>query len=105
MVSVMVDPKVFDEIAQRLSAAVPRGVRELQEDVDKNLRAALQTALGKLDLVTREEFDVQRAVLLRSRARLDELAARVALLEEKLGVRYPMPSEERTDDNTDMDGG
>lgn len=105
MVVLMIDPKVFDDLAQRLSAAVPRGVRELQGDIEKNLRAALQAGLGRLDLVTREELDVQAAVLARSRQKLEELAARVESLEAALGVRHR--KRETTDqvDDTDMDGG
>jgi BMFP domain-containing protein YqiC len=83
----MIDPKVFDDLAQRLSAAVPSGVRELQGDIEKNLRSALQAGLGRLNLVTREEFDVQAAVLARSRQKLDELAARVESLEAALGIQ------------------
>ena len=102
----MIDPKVFDDLARRVSAAVPQGVREIQGDVERNLRAALQAALNKLDLVTREEFDVQRAVLARSRAKLDELAIRVAVLEEQLGLRpVAVETDVRPLDETDMDGG
>jgi BMFP domain-containing protein YqiC len=102
----MIDPKIFDDLARRVAAAVPQGVREIQGDVERNLRAALQAALSKLDLVTREEYDVQQAVLARSRAKLDELAVRVAALEEQLGFRsVATESELRTLDETDMDGG
>ncbi|MFN2184404.1 MAG: ubiquinone biosynthesis accessory factor UbiK [Anaerolineae bacterium] len=102
----MIDPKVFDDLARRVSAAVPQGVREVQGDVERNLRAALQAALNKLDLVTREEYDVQQAVLARSRAKLDELAIRVAVLEERLGLRpVAVESDMRPLDETDMDGG
>jgi hypothetical protein len=74
--------------------------------VERNLRAALQAALNKLDLVTREEYDVQQAVLARSRAKLDELAIRVAVLEEQLGLRpVAVESDMRPLDETDMDGG
>ena len=69
----MLDPKVFDDIARRLADAVPTGIREIQQDVEKNLRAVLQASLSKLDLVTREEFDVQCRVLARTREKLDKL--------------------------------
>ena len=106
MVSTMIDPKIFDDLARRVSAAVPQGVREIQGDVERNLRAALQAALSKLDLVTREEYEVQQAVLARSRAKLDELAVRVAVLEEQLGFRtLAAESEHKAVDETDMDGG
>jgi len=61
----MLDPKFFDDLAQRLHAALPESARVLQQDVDRNVRAAVQAALNRLDLVTREEFEVQAKVLAR----------------------------------------
>jgi len=78
----MIDFKAIDELARRLSALVPPGLDAARADLEKNFRAALQAGLGKLDLVTREEFEVQRAVLLRTRQKLDELERVVAELEE-----------------------
>lgn len=101
----MIDPKVFDELARRLSAAVPGGVRELQGDIEKNLRSALEAGLGRLNLVTREEFDVQAAVLARSRQKLDEYAARIDSLEAAMGIQHKQRSPEDAADDTDMDGG
>jgi len=80
----MFDPKILDDLSKRLNESVPAGLREVRADIDKNARAALQSVLAKLDLVTREEFDVQTAVLARSRALLDALAERVAELEKQL---------------------
>lgn len=98
----MLDPKLFDDLAQRLNAAVPEGMRTLQQDVDRNLRAAVQAALNRLDLVTREEFEVQSKVLARTRAQVDALNARVAQLEAQvLGVARKTP----VNDEQDMDGG
>ena len=77
----MLDPKLFDDIARRLSAALPSGARELQSDVEKNLRIVLQASLSKLDLVTREEFDVQARVLARTREKLDKLEKTISELE------------------------
>lgn len=79
----MVDPKIIDDLARRVSAAVPEGVRALQADLEQNFRAALQAGLGRLDLVTREEFDVQRGVLKRTRQKLEALEARLEALEEQ----------------------
>ena len=81
MVSTMLDPKLFDDLARRLSEALPSGARELQQDVEKNLRTVLQASLSKLDLVTREEFDVQARVLARTREKLDKLEKTIAALE------------------------
>lgn len=74
----MLNPKLLDEMSARVSAllaASPAG------DVEKNLRALLASLFAKLDLVTREEFDVQREVLSRTREKLTALEARVAELE------------------------
>jgi BMFP domain-containing protein YqiC len=81
MVSSMLDPKLFDDMARRLAEAVPTGVREIQQDLEKNLRAILQASLSKLDLVTREEFDVQARVLARTREKLDRLERTLSELE------------------------
>lgn len=77
----MLDPKQLDDLARRLSAAMPKGVAVLQEDLQRSLRATLEAGLNKLDVVTREEFDIQVAVLARSRAKLEALEARVRALE------------------------
>lgn len=78
----MVDPKIIDDLARRLADSVPESLRALQMDLDQNLKAALQAGLGKLDLVTREEFDVQQGVLRRTRERLEALEARLDALEQ-----------------------
>ncbi|MGA9855387.1 MAG: accessory factor UbiK family protein [Gammaproteobacteria bacterium] len=78
------DPKVLDELAKKLADAVPAGLRDLQADAERNFKAVLQSAFAKLELVTREEFDVQSAVLGRTRERLEELAARLKELETAL---------------------
>lgn len=76
----MLNPKMLDEMSARMSsllAATPAG------DIEKNMRAALASVFAKLDLVTREEFDVQREVLTRTREKLTALEARVAALEAR----------------------
>lgn len=80
----MLDTKFIDDLAHRLSAAIPDGVRNVQTDLEKNMRATLQAALSRLDLVTREEFDVQTRVLARTRAKLEQLEKTVAELEAEL---------------------
>ena len=81
----MINLKSLDELARRLSDLVPPGLADARDDLQKNFRAALQAGLGKLDLVTREEFDVQRAVLQRSREKIEKLEAQLADLEARLG--------------------
>lgn len=100
----MRDPKILDDIARKLSEAMPAGVKSLQEDVDRNLRGALASALERLDLVTREEFEVQAAVLARTREKLDAMSARVAELERRVLGESPADAEQDTS-STDMDGG
>jgi BMFP domain-containing protein YqiC len=77
----MFDAKTIDELANRLAGVIPPGLNNLKEDLEKNFHAILQTALGKLDLVTREEFEVQKMVLAKTRAKLEDLERRVAALE------------------------
>ena len=82
----MFDARQLDDLARRLAASLPKGVQVLQEDVNRSFRAALESGLGKLDLVTREELDVQAAVLARTRAKLEQLQRRVAELESRSGL-------------------
>ena len=102
----MLDPKFFDDLSQRLHNALPESARVLQQDVDRNLRVGVQAALNRLDLVTREEFEVQAKVLARTRAQLDALSLRVAALEAQvLGVRPAANANQDVDVDQDMDGG
>ena len=71
----------IDEIARRLFAKVPEAARNIQADLEENFRAVLRASLSRLDLVTRDEFDVQTKVLERTRSRLEALEARVQELE------------------------
>lgn len=80
----MIDLNYIDDLARRLSTLVPPGVREGREEMQQNFKSVLQTGLSKLDLVTREEFEVQRAVLLRTREKLEELQRTVSELEARL---------------------
>jgi len=88
----MVNVQSIDDLARRLAAMVPPGLKEAREDLASNFKSALQSGLRDLDLVTREEFDVQRCVLLRTREKIEELEAQVANLERALGTALPRPS-------------
>ena len=82
----MLNPKFFEDLSVKISqllASSPAG------DFEKNAKAMLTSAFSRLDLVTREEFDVQREVLSRSRQKLAELEARIASLEAKLAQHGP----------------
>ena len=82
----MIDARTLDELARRLTELLPGklGSAGAGADVADNVKDALRAGLRKLDLVTREEFDVQRAVLLRTRELVDTLETRVAELEQQL---------------------
>ena len=80
----MFDPKAIEDIAKRLSDSVPASFSNLKEELEKNFHAVLQSALGTLDLVTREEFDVQKAVLAKTRSKVEEMEKRVAEMEQRI---------------------
>ena len=80
----MIDLAAIDDLARRLSSLVPPGMQQAREDLEQNIKATLQMSLSKLDLVTREEFDVQRAVLLRTREKMDALERTIEQLEARL---------------------
>jgi len=74
----------LDEMVNRLFKALPAGMREFSHEAETNLRTALHSTLKKMDLVTREEFDIQQGVLARTRTKLEELEKQVAELEAAL---------------------
>ena len=82
----MIDARVFDELSQSLGKLLSPGVAEMKEDFERNAKSAVQSALGNLDLVTREEFDVQTEVLRNTRAQLKALEARIEELESARGA-------------------
>jgi BMFP domain-containing protein YqiC len=82
----MIDIRSIDELARRLSELLPPGVGQARDELVDNFRDVLRAGLRKLDLVTREEFEVQRAVLMRAHEKVDELEVRVAQLEEAIGT-------------------
>lgn len=67
----------IDQLARRLAAAVPEGLRSVRTDLEDNFRAVLKSGLSRMDLVTREEFEVQQAVLARTREQLEALEQRL----------------------------
>jgi len=71
----------IESIASRLAEAVPGGLKAVRDDLEQNFRGVLRASLSKLDLVTREEFEVQEAVLAKTRAKLEALEAKVKELE------------------------
>jgi len=67
----------IEDLARKLAEAVPEGLRSMRKDLESNFRSVLQSGLGKLDLVTREEFEVQEAILTRTREKLEALEKRL----------------------------
>jgi len=80
----MVDNKFIDELSKKVAGAMPPGARELRDDLEKNVRAVLHSSFQKLDLVTREEFDIQSEVLANTRAKLNKLEEQISALEEQI---------------------
>ncbi|UCG72772.1 MAG: accessory factor UbiK family protein [Chromatiales bacterium] len=76
------DKQNIDALARRLAESVPAGIGAVREDLSRNFAGVLASGLERLDLVTREEFDVQRKVLERTRARLEALEAELQQLEQ-----------------------
>jgi hypothetical protein len=79
--SLMSDDPI-EKLARKLAETVPEGLRSMREDLEANFRGVLRSGLSKLDLVTREEFDVQEAVLRRTREKLDRLEAQLEEIEK-----------------------
>ncbi len=67
----------MENLVKKLVDTVPQGLKSVREDLEQNFRSVLQSGLGKLDLVTREEFEVQEAVLARAREKLEALEAKL----------------------------
>jgi len=72
----------IDELSQQLESALPAGFELARDDLERILKSSVAAALARMELVTREEFDVQRAVLLRTREKLEAMAERLAQLEQ-----------------------
>jgi len=74
----------LEQLSKRISDLIPGNVKHMQEDIESNIRSLLQSSLSKMNLVSREEFDVQSAVLQRTREKLEQLEKEVeVLLEQK----------------------
>jgi len=78
------DPRSLEELARKLADSVPPQLKAVKQDLETNFKGVLQSGLAKLDLVTRQEFDVQSGVLARTREKLGALEQRLAALEAEL---------------------
>lgn len=84
MRTVMINAKKIEDIAKQVTEAIPPGLKNLANDFEEKTKTVLQNKLSQLDVVTREEFDVQTQVLLKTRAQLTQLETKLAELESKL---------------------
>lgn len=80
----MLNQDKFDDFVERFFETLPEDLRRYRKELERNARAALSAAFARMDLVTREEFDVQTALLSRTRALVDELERKVTELEQRL---------------------
>ncbi|MDO7083854.1 accessory factor UbiK family protein [Pseudocolwellia sp. AS88] len=80
----MINAKKIEEIAQQVSNAIPAGLKNVASDIEEKTKTIVQRKLAELDVVTREEFDVQTQVLIKTRAKLTELEAKLVEIEAKL---------------------
>ncbi|MGO2010983.1 ubiquinone biosynthesis accessory factor UbiK [Pseudoalteromonas sp.] len=80
----MINPAKLEEIAKQITSNMPQGVKNLADTIEGRTKQALQSKLAEMDFVSREEFDVQSQVLMRTREKLTDLEAKVALLEQQL---------------------
>lgn len=80
----MFDTKFIDDTVKRLSESLPPGLNKFKKDLEKNFRAILQSMLTKLDLVTRDEFDIQNKVLTKTRNKLNAIEKQMVYLETQI---------------------
>lgn len=81
----MFKPDKFDEVISQVGKLLPKDLQQARQDIEKNMKSALNASLARMDIVTREEFDIQAELLAKTRALLQEAEARISKLEEALG--------------------
>lgn len=84
----MINAKKIEEIAKQVTDAIPPSLKNMAKELEDKANTILQSKLSQLDVVTREEFDVQTQVLIKTRAKLTELEAKLVELEEKIAASY-----------------
>jgi BMFP domain-containing protein YqiC len=80
----MINAKKIEEIAKQVTESIPPSLKDMANDFEDKAKSVLQSKLSKLDVVSREEFDVQTQVLIKTRVKIAELEAKLAELEEKI---------------------
>ncbi len=80
----MINPTKIEEIAKQITESMPKGVKDIADSIENKTKQALQNKLSQMDFVSREEFEIQTQVLLRTREKLTDLESKVAELEKQL---------------------
>lgn len=83
----MLDPKKIEQLAEQISSAIPPGVKNIADNVEEKIKTVLQNKLSQLDVVSREEFDVQTQVLARTRQKLETLEQELKELKQLLSEK------------------
>lgn len=83
----MFDPKQFDDLAKKLFSSLPSSVQNFEQEIEQKFKEILQAAFARIDLITREEFDVQTKVLARTREKLEALQTQVDALISKQNAK------------------
>lgn len=99
--STVIDTTFIDELSQRVSTLLPPGIQVLKADFEKNIKLLLQNTFAQLEVVTREEFEVQNAVLTRTREKLNQLEQQVAQLEAQFVSRAKVSPKDKLPSQTD----
>ena len=99
------DKPSIDQLARKLAESVPAGLRTMRDELEQNFRSVLRTSLGKLDLVTREEFEVQQLVLARTREKLEALETRLRAMESAPAGRKKSARKKTASTTKPGDGG
>ncbi len=76
--------QILDNLSKKITNTIPTSIKILQSDLKKNGKSALESSLSRLNLVTREEFDIQQGVLQRSRQKIDQLEKQLAEIESQV---------------------
>jgi len=96
----MLNAKKIEEIARQVTDSIPPGIKTIATDLEDKTKTVLQRKLSQLDVVTREEFDVQTQVLIKTRAQLSLLENKIAELEARLQQQNTTPELENNQENT-----
>ena len=80
----MIDPQKIDDLVRQLGASLPPEFASFEEEMKKQFKGILESTFQRLDLVSREEFDIQVKVLQKTRAKVEELQAQLASLEQQI---------------------